>query len=348
MSDVGGSGGAGEDRVLDAIRRLLADAAQGGQAKVDALVALSQRTVWIATWPGAGEGFRTLMNSSGSAALPIFTDETALDEAARRFGWMNPDGTLPSREVGTREAFRHAIAHNLQFVVVDIGSPHSLELERSEVEPFLTRRSRGDSGPYAGTGRLSSELIMAVRATPPPGTIPAVRGTPPRGMEKPNPRFTPPPDSIPAVTRSPKPTPTGPMTLPQRGPVSAPVVAEPSTGTMRSVSATFGGGASGVKITPLAHAPPDALLDALSDVLREYPEVEWACLCSAERGPTGALPTIGLRIDPAFRTRVQEISSKVTDVAGAQGAALDVLLLDDAALMRTARAMALVFHPWRR
>src|SRR5687767_13823950 len=112
MSETGGAGGAGEDRVLTAFRRLLADAATGGQSKVDALVALSQRVVWVATWPGS-DGFRTLTNSSGSAALPIFTHPTLLDAAARRYGWMNPDGSLPSREAAAREAFTHAIAHNV-------------------------------------------------------------------------------------------------------------------------------------------------------------------------------------------------------------------------------------------
>src|SRR5689334_17850537 len=216
MSDTGGPGNAGDDPILTAFRRLLVDAAAGGQSKVDALVALSQRTVWVATWPGGGEGYRTLTNSSGSAALPIFTTESMLEEAARRYGWMNPDGSIPSREVGARDALRHAIAHNLQFVVVDIGEPHSLEVERAGLEPLLSRRSRsGDSGPYAGTGRLSSELIQAVRPTPPPGSIPAATGGTPRsgsGVV----RFTPSPGSIPAVPR--RATPSQPIVLPEARP----------------------------------------------------------------------------------------------------------------------------------
>lgn len=35
------------ERQNEALLRLLADAGQGGQAKVDALVALSQRTLWV-------------------------------------------------------------------------------------------------------------------------------------------------------------------------------------------------------------------------------------------------------------------------------------------------------------
>ena len=47
-------GDAPTDRATEAFRRLLSDAAAGGQAKVDALVALSQRTLFVATWtPGS-------------------------------------------------------------------------------------------------------------------------------------------------------------------------------------------------------------------------------------------------------------------------------------------------------
>lgn len=343
MSDPVGPGGGNEDRVLGAFRRLLADAALGGQAKVDALVALSQRTVWVATWPGSAESYRTLVNSSGNAALPIFTDESSLDEAARRYGWLAPDGTLPAREVGAREAFRHAIAHNLHYVVVDMGSTHSLEIERNEIEPLLSRRTRGgDSGPYAGTGRLSSELIQAVRPTPPPGSIQAQRdrATPPPGSVS-TMRFTPPPGSVPAVpaARAPKPTPTEPMTMPRRD------AAPPPTGG--PVSATFGAPGS-TRISRMPHAPSDALLDALSDVLRAYPEVEWACLCLATRGPGGGQPAVGVRVDPSFRTRINELVGALRQTSDSQGAALDVLLLDDANLMRTARAEAMIFYPWRR
>jgi hypothetical protein len=45
------------ERQNEALKRLLTDAAQGGQAKVDALVALAQRTLWIVPWEGV-EGYR--------------------------------------------------------------------------------------------------------------------------------------------------------------------------------------------------------------------------------------------------------------------------------------------------
>ena len=83
-------------------------------------------------------------------------------------------------------------------------------------------------------------------------------------------------------------------------------------------------------------------------MLREYPEVEWACAMHASRGPTAPVPTIGLRVDAGFRQRVNELVSSLRRTGDAHGAGLDVILLDDAALMRSARGQGLVFYPWRK
>ncbi|MCZ7683630.1 MAG: hypothetical protein M5U28_34605 [Sandaracinaceae bacterium] len=159
---------------------------------------------------------------------------------------------------------------NLSYVVVDIAAQHALELTREEFEPLLSASARRDSqGPYAGAGKISSSLIRAVRPTPPPGSLTAPEAE------------IPPPASTPGFTVS--------------------------TGFNPSASAaTFGGGTS-VTLSPLSGAPPDELLDALADVLRGYPEVEWACLVQASRGPSAPVPAVGLRVDAGFRQRVNEI-----------------------------------------
>lgn len=113
-------------------------------------------------------------------------------------------------------------------------------------------------------------------------------------------------------------------------------------------SATFGGGSQGVTIGGLETEPPEEVYDALSAVLRGYPEVEWAALCSAARGPTTPVPTIGLRVDTSYRARVQEIIGALREAGEKEGASLDVLLLDDPKLVRAARSEAVVFFPWRR
>jgi hypothetical protein len=295
------------DPQLAALRRLIADAHQGGQAKVDALVALSQRTVFVIPWPSGIEGWRTLVNREGIAALPMFTDRSELEEAARRYGWLDARGEAPFAEVGARAAFNYAIREHLTFVVVDVASLHALEIGRAELEPLLTPAARRDSqGPYAGAGKISSSLIQAMRPTPAPGALKAVTDPP----------------SMPGFT------------------VSADFNAS-------AKAATFGGGAS-VTIAPLPSEPSDELLDALTAVLREYPEVEWACAVHAARGPTAPVPTIGLRVDAGFRQRVNEIVSALRRTGDARGAGLDVILLDDAALMRSARGQGLVFYPWRK
>ena len=151
------------DPQTEAFHRLLADAHHGGQAKVDAMVALAQRTIHVVPWPGGIEGYRTLVNSDGVAALPIFSLLEELEEAARRYGWLGADGSAPRAEIGARKALNYAIEQNLTYVVVDIASEHALELGREEFEPLLTPAARRDSeGPYAAAGKISSSLIQRV------------------------------------------------------------------------------------------------------------------------------------------------------------------------------------------
>lgn len=290
-------GESNQGRALEAFRRLLTEAAAGGQPKVDALVALSQRTVFVVTWTAGGDDFRSLVNSGGQNALPLFTDMEQLHEATQRFGWAGPDGETPYKEIGAREALRHTLAHELGFVVVDITAAHALEIERAEIEPLLRSANRSDSsGPFAGVGRISENMLQA--AKPASSSM-----TPPRDL------------------------PAGALEPPSKRPSVRPAP---------------------IEVLRLPESPSDSLLDALTEVLRGYPEVEWAAFCTTRRPPSGPLPTVGLRVDTAYRARVAEIVKTLRDTADANGASVDVLLLDDAALVRAVRADSLVFFPWRR
>ncbi len=353
------------DRALEAFRRLLAEAVQGGQAKVDAIVALSQRTVRVATWMPTHDGFRTVINAEGQSALPVFTGEDELRRAAQRFGWWAGDGSVASQEIGAREALRYILSHDLSFVVVDIASEHAMEIERAEVEPLLSSVAKRDSrGPFAAVGRISSSMLEAVSpssgisSTRPAagmvrsGSVPNIASSRPpeegSGLVEVPPLPPPPADALREVER--------PVArahgVPRTGEVYVPPeVREPSspgsTPAARPASATFGSGST-VRIEVLAEEPSDDLLSALAELLRGYPEVEWAAIFGAARGPGPLLPTLGLRVDTAYRARVNEIIRGLREVGEALGASLDVLLLDDAQLMRQARAEALVFFPWRR
>lgn len=337
------------ERQNEALRRLLTDASAGGQAKVDALVALSQRTVWVVPWDGV-EGFRTLVNSTGLAALPVFTTEAELNEACQRFGWLSPDGTAAQKEIGARAAFGYARDQNLGFVVVDITSEHSLEIPKDELEPLLTRGSRESAGPFAATGRVESSLMAAVsrstksepgmpavhpRApTPPPGSVAAVRAP------------TPAPGSVAAVR---SPTPASGIVSPARPTSGQATVAAPPTtlpaGALppRSEPALVVEGAvaqvlPSSRLFPPASVPDDAYLDRLEAILRGYPEVEWACLGSA-----GTIPAVGLRIDARMRNRLEALADAIAKASG-----LAVVTLDDPQHFKAAKVEAFVFFPWRR
>lgn len=152
------------DQATVAFRRLLKDAATADEARVDALIALSQRTVFAVIWPTAPDEIRTLTNSKGETAMPLFTGMDELRKAARRFAWFQPNGSLRHEELGARAALRQAIARSVQFVVIDIAADHAVEFVPTELKPLLTAQPKREStGPFAATGRLSNDLLEAVR-----------------------------------------------------------------------------------------------------------------------------------------------------------------------------------------
>ena len=264
------------DPGLAAFHRLLADAQAGGQAKVDALVALSQRTVHVVPWPGGVAGYRTLVNSDGLAALPVFTERPEVEEAARRFGWADATGACPSSELGARAALNYARNEELAFVVVDIAAEHRLEVGQDEFAPLLTSLARRDSsGPFAATGRVSSSLIQAVRPTPPPDAIPAESADAP-----------PPPSSMPPAART--------------GFTDPPPPSDPD---------------AELSLHDPAPLPADEVIEVLTDVLRGYPEVEWGCLCRAVRPGTTPSLAVGLLVDREYRQRIESIRTALSEKA---------------------------------
>ncbi|MFN7698654.1 MAG: SseB family protein [Deltaproteobacteria bacterium] len=333
------------ERQNEALLRLLADAGQGGQAKVDALVALSQRTLWVVPWEGV-EGYRTLVNSSGLAALPVFTSEAELQEAALRFGWLSPTGTVPHAEIGARAAFGHAQEKKLAFVVVDITSDHSLEISEDELAPLLTRSRSPSAGPFAAAGRVESSLMAAVRKSE-PGMAAVRPGTPPSGAARPaTPASglqavrapTPTPGGVPALVNAPTSLPAGalpPRPETEKGPEKGKGPAQPPVAAQPLVAAQI---LSSTRIFPPATTPDDALLDCLETILRGYPEVEWGCIGSAS-----AQPALALRIDPRMRKRLEPLAEEVAKASG-----LVVVTLDDPAHFKAAKGEAFVFFPWRR
>ncbi len=346
--------GSSSNAALEAFRRLLADGQQGGQSKVDALVALSQRTLFVATWKEGGDELRALVNSDGASALPVFTDEAMLQDAARRFGWSGADDHCPLREFGARGVFGYAVTHDISYVVVDIAQPHSLEVEQAELAPLMATSSRSDSsGPFAAVGRISSTMLAAVKAQP---TTEGSRSHPPAPLEwdlHAAPPVPPPPivtDPAPPPTFSSAPPAAAPASIPPAGVKVVSTSASPppaSSAAPAPANATFGSGSS-VNLWKVTEEPADELLEALTDFLRSYPEVEWAAYCMASRGPTEPLPTIGLRVDTAYRMRVNEIIRGLRAAGDAVGASLDIMLLDDAQVMRQARADGVAFFPWKR
>ena len=268
---------------------------------MDALVALSQRTVYVALWQGTDDGLRTMVSSAGVTALPIFTDLDELRSAVGRLGWLGADGSVPTREIGARAALSHALAHDL-LVVVDLGSKHAMEIDREEIAPLLSPQARRESsGPFAAAGRVSSSLMQAVKTATPPGGLaiaPRTSATNLAAAAAASATVTQPSSQSggaggsggqsQGVFRRPSDSPSQGLTVQATAGPGAPA---------SEASATFGSGSS-VRIAELTAAPADALLDAMRTALRDYPEVEWACIAAFARGPASPTPTVGLESTP--------------------------------------------------
>lgn len=97
-------------------------------------------------------------------------------------------------------------------------------------------------------------------------------------------------------------------------------------------------------LRPLQIGLSDPLQAAIAEVLRSYPEVEWAC----EVSDGTETPVVGVRISPSFMTRTAEVEKVIMKAAAARRVSLRVLLLTEPGLMREARASGNTFFPWRK
>ena len=135
-----------DDRGIDAFLALLSEGGRGPGPKSDALRALSLRPVWLATWEPRAEGFRTLINADGEEALAVFSSEEKLKASATRFDWLEADGSIATHRAIGGDILRHAWTREYAYVVIDIGSDHSLEYERAELKTIM--REMDSTGPF--------------------------------------------------------------------------------------------------------------------------------------------------------------------------------------------------------
>ncbi|MBT8468488.1 MAG: SseB family protein [Deltaproteobacteria bacterium] len=136
-----------DDRNSGAFRTLLSAGAKGPGPKSEVLEALSLRPVWLATWEPRAEGFRTLINAEGEEALAVFSSQDELKSAAKQFDWLEDDGTVATHRSIGGDILRHAWTREYAFVVIDIGTSHSLEYARDELKSIL--REMDSTGPFA-------------------------------------------------------------------------------------------------------------------------------------------------------------------------------------------------------
>jgi len=76
----------------------------------------------------------------------VFSSEEKLESAAARFGWLEAEGAIATHRAIGGDILRHAWTREYAFVVIDIGSDHSLEYERDEFKSIL--REMDSTGPF--------------------------------------------------------------------------------------------------------------------------------------------------------------------------------------------------------
>lgn len=299
------------DAVLD-LKTALVAAAREPNARGRAISALRGSDVWAAISSNSPTLLRTLTNSQQLTALPLFSDERELHEAALRYGWLTGDGQAARRLMPLWEAMRAAKQQGAQLMVIDISSKHALELDEGDMELLSaapsSRPAAHNQPKLRSTQPLADESVEVKRAS----ARPMERSTGGSGHYS----------SL------------------------RPSSVTPSPGT-HAVSATFGATPTATMVA-LQEEPRDDLLDELSEVLRAYPEVEWACLVSSARADSHEHASVALRIEPAFRKNLAEIGQRLREVSNHHGQRYDVLVLDTAEQMKQARNIGMPFYPWRK
>jgi hypothetical protein len=294
-----------------ALKTALVAAARDPAVRPRVISMLRKAELWAATWPTDPSFLRTLTSSNGVTALPLFSDERELHDAALRYAWLALDGQTPHRQVPLWEAIRLAKRQKAQLVVIDIASEHALELDEGDVD-----------------------LLSAVPSSKPPNTNAIkVRSTPP------------PPGDNEVRRASSKPGEDEGKGSGTYSPLR-PRSVTPNPGA-HAVAATFGATPTAT-MQALEATPAEDLLELLSDLLREYPEVEWACLATSVRADSKQAPSVALRIAPAFRKNLPELTRRLREVSASVGVRHDVLVLDTPEQMKQARLLGTPFYPWRK
>ncbi len=343
------------DPSLEPLRRLLRDAPQGGQAKVDALFAFLQRKALVPTLNGNSQALRTLINRQRESALAVFSGTDSLNRAAMRYGWMGSDGTVSHAEHEVARLIQLASDRNYPYLVVDIGSEHALEIEREEFGSLLAAsRSNPPTGPYAGAGRITAQLREAIASSRPPSPRshrPAESASGARAVPPPSADGGPRTHAVPQSTNTPRSTKTPRSTntaLPARTPLSAktpsgvwsfaPVVAAPPLQESERSWSFF---------SPRTLPSKDALHQA-SAAVSAFPEVELAYLANVITEQSAkAEPCVAIYIDGRHPLDAKELSQRLAVVLHEAWPAFSLINITNPTILRNIREVGLLLYPWQ-
>jgi hypothetical protein len=96
-------------------------------------------------------------------------------------------------------------------------------------------------------------------------------------------------------------------------------------------------------MVPVLAELDESVLSALADELRRFPEVEWACEL-----PDGDEATIGIRVDPSYLARTEDIEDAVRMMARRCGTEVTPTIVSTPEATKDARARGRMFFPWKK
>ena len=240
------------------------------------------------------------------------------------------------------------------FVVVDVAAAHALELSKKEISEIKIETAERSPGQYSKQSTVprrqtkrptpKSDPIHEVKSSVPPvqdgGTYGAASMLPnamddfsvkqPMGQPAQSAQPAPEPKKISNPVAS-----SGSTPLVESDPAATPL----SPSEVKTATADFA-------LTPVELPPSSALLEELSKIMRDFPEVEWAAYCIVQHNKGLATRVIALRLLGDFRDNLSEIAAKATAAGEGQMIELDVMVLTEQEHIQMARERALVFYPW--
>jgi hypothetical protein len=286
--------------------------------------------------------------SSRPASGPVADEQAERDDVRRVLG-RRRDETIPLEDISSAEAARDSAERAATMPPRSHAAPSAAPMDMFSrvdsvpVMPAVAAPTPTAAPPPAPAAPPSPDLPMVGFSNAPPAVAPAHAPLPrvvsarPAPVQQPSIVKTSPPPAL-IVDIAPPPIVAAPVKKVE--PIEE---REPrGTATMAKPPAEAAAPTSSHEVVTSAELS-EAVLSAIAEELRKFPEAEWACQLD------GVIkPVIGVRVDPSYLQRTKDIEASIVGAAKKAGAAIQPLIVSTPAATKDARARGRMFFPWKK